>query len=231
MANSFRAAVQKRFAKTITNIASLVKGRSYKKLAEKTGINNERLKAIRQGKIEPDKKEIAKIASFSWEKEKAKEKTQKEKEKSKKQVKKEKITPEEVSRYVGFPAKLIRERMTPTFRFHKGLAEKTAIKTLYKEKGKYVTGKRKNGQEMYYYVIIDIAQTKDEKDTFGHNFMAKENVEHMIREEGDVCHHIHKNDDGKTYAEQVIIFNVLTFKRLAESYKRQKLLNWQEVPN
>jgi transcriptional regulator with XRE-family HTH domain len=234
MPNLFRKSLQKRFSKTIGNIAGLVKGRSYKKLAEKTGINNERLKAIRQGKVEPDKKEIAKIASFNWEKEKAKEKAKKEKEKGKGGgtgvIKRIKITPDELSSYVGFSAKIIKERMQPAFKFHPKLAEKTKITTLYKEKGKYVTGRRKNGQDLYYYVTIDIKKNKNEDDIFGHNFMVKENAEHMMKEEGDVCHHIYKNSEGEIYAEKIIIFNVLTFKKLAESYKKKKLQNWQDVP-
>lgn len=237
MTTNFVKALQKRFSKTINNVAGIVKGRSYKKAAEKLGINDERLKAIRQGKVEPDKKEIAKIAAFNWEKEKAKQKAEKEKQKAKEKTVKTKnksekirITPEELHRYVGFPAAAIRERMQPKFKYHEGLAKKTKISTLYREQGRYVTGTRKNSQQMYYYVIIDIAQHKDEPDKFGHNFMAKENVEHMIKEEGDVCHLVHKNEEGRIYSEQVLIFNVLTFKTLYNSYRVQKLLNWSDVP-
>lgn len=228
----------KRFAKTISKIGDIVRGRSYTKVAEKINITPDRLRAIKKGTVEPDKGEISKLSRFSWEKEKAKEAEQKkrEAERIKKEKKKKGITPsnrispEQLHQYVGFPAGAIRQRMSPKFAFSENLAKKTAIKQLYRTSGKYVTGTRKNGQEMYYYVTIDIGQQPDEIDSFGHNFMVKENAEQMMQDEGDVIHTIYQEDDGKTYSEKVLIFNVLTFGKLKESYDKKKLVNWLEVP-
>jgi len=223
----------KRFAKTIGKIGDLVRGRSYSKLSDKTQISPDRLKAIKGGRVEPDRGEINKLARFDWEKEKAKDAAKKKKEaeqRKKQHPASARISPEQLHEYVGFPAGAIRQRMQPAFNFSENLAKKTAIKQLYRSKGKYVTGTRKNRQEMYYYVTIDIAQDNNQPDSFGHNFMVKENAEQMIAEEGDVIHTIYQDDDGKTYTEKIIIFNVLTFPQLKQSYDKKKLQSWEHVP-
>ena len=175
----------------------LASDRNYTKLRQKTGLESKRIKQIREGKGEkPSRSEISKISHY--------------------QV--EGISPESLSKYSGFSTKQIKQKMHPKLKSND-------INKLKRKDGKYVIARKKNGQDVYYYVIFTIDLRTGSVNP-GHGFMAKENVEVMLSSKGDFIHEVHYGKSGEPYSETYLIFNVLTFKYLARMVKEKEVFYW-----
>jgi hypothetical protein len=199
-----------KISKTVQKLIDILeKERNYGKLRKATGLESKRIKAIRTGKEKPTRSEIAKIAKYT-------------------PSEGRRIIPEKLHEYVYFTAAQIKDKMYP--KYARKIKSKAYITSLYPKKRKYVTATKKNGQKVYYYVIL-LKYINKEKTEAGHGFMDNNVVERLLDEKGDNYVEIIRDENGNPYIERETIFNVLSYVdlyNLVDDYVNDKVYHRDE---